>query len=819
MNKAGKLFTRNNETRNLSILELEFITCIIISEIDEINYRDVFHHLENYGIQPELIYKRGYDSFLTEEFIILWKGRISMHDNQIIAFKKTNEFIKNLEKLKSNELDIESEFSENSNYAKIAAHLIFNNKIVEKHQLYGYFKYYTDRNNHIAKLVLGIDDLFDSLEIDKISDIERTNHLFGTMNVYTVRKLRTLSSNFLLLLFFDCYENFISLLESLQRGVREKIMLLIDDTFCNVTEKEKDIIQRRYINDSSITLEEIGAVYNVTRERIRQIEVKAIKKLTINSQLELSIVILYETLRQSNDYLSLCEIEDFFKSKEHSDRFKFICYFYGKIRFNKDSNLFYDNSNDFSVIQNGILSDYRNILKKDEIDKKHEKVLLLNYNDRGTIIVKKGIPKRQLILDIIDEFFDNGYRISSIEDYNKFSCLYMNAYECQINDIPTQRSVTVALENAGYCLIDRGTYKNEKFCALITEELIKQIEEYIIGNPPLVYYKSIYTVFKKELDSLGIVNFFYLKGLLDKRIKTIFKTNRDYINVTSENINSHDIIASYITESAHGTNYGELRSKFPGVSDYVFYSAFYLNKDILTLSAGRLWHSKYLRITPELKTRIKSIIDSLLLSSNINITTSSKIFAKINIFYKDILKKLYMIENSQDFYILIFYMFEGEYSFNRPFISEIGKNDVNYDIILKNYIAKERIFGKKMLDNFCDKMNTRRIDNYLNFMIENSNLFMQITKDSMKLREDLGFSSNEIHSINSIIDTYIKRFQLIDLSSTNVYSIIPKKDGVIWGKYSLLGFIRSFLGDVYDIEYTDKTYDKTNFIIRRMCDE
>ena len=64
-------------------------------------------------------------------------------------------------------------------------------------------------------------------------------------------------------------------------------------------EKEREIIEKRFgINLSqSMTLEEIGQEFDVTRERIRQIESKAIKKLCVKYK---SIVGL-ETLTQSSN--------------------------------------------------------------------------------------------------------------------------------------------------------------------------------------------------------------------------------------------------------------------------------------------------------------------------------------------------------------------------------------------------------------------------------------------------------------------------------------------------------------------------------------
>jgi RNA polymerase sigma-32 factor len=51
------------------------------------------------------------------------------------------------------------------------------------------------------------------------------------------------------------------------------------DAMDNLTPREKDIIQHRYLDDSRSTLADIGENYGVTKERIRQIESRALTKL------------------------------------------------------------------------------------------------------------------------------------------------------------------------------------------------------------------------------------------------------------------------------------------------------------------------------------------------------------------------------------------------------------------------------------------------------------------------------------------------------------------------------------------------------------
>ncbi len=56
-------------------------------------------------------------------------------------------------------------------------------------------------------------------------------------------------------------------------------MSMLQDAMENLNERERHIIQERKLSDEPKTLEELAQVYGVSRERIRQIEVRAFEKL------------------------------------------------------------------------------------------------------------------------------------------------------------------------------------------------------------------------------------------------------------------------------------------------------------------------------------------------------------------------------------------------------------------------------------------------------------------------------------------------------------------------------------------------------------
>jgi RNA polymerase primary sigma factor len=59
--------------------------------------------------------------------------------------------------------------------------------------------------------------------------------------------------------------------------LREKIMDVLD----SLTDRERRVLSLRFglVDGYSRTLEEVGRQFNVTRERIRQIEAKALRKM------------------------------------------------------------------------------------------------------------------------------------------------------------------------------------------------------------------------------------------------------------------------------------------------------------------------------------------------------------------------------------------------------------------------------------------------------------------------------------------------------------------------------------------------------------
>jgi RNA polymerase sigma-32 factor len=67
-----------------------------------------------------------------------------------------------------------------------------------------------------------------------------------------------------------------ALAESEERGIR---MSLLEEAMKELSDRERHILTQRRLKDEPTTLEELAAEYGVSRERVRQIEVRAFEKL------------------------------------------------------------------------------------------------------------------------------------------------------------------------------------------------------------------------------------------------------------------------------------------------------------------------------------------------------------------------------------------------------------------------------------------------------------------------------------------------------------------------------------------------------------
>ena len=69
--------------------------------------------------------------------------------------------------------------------------------------------------------------------------------------------------------------------ESLVADAEERVLHndMLKNAMGELPDREREIIQARFLSDDPITLEKLGERFGVSRERVRQLEARAFKKI------------------------------------------------------------------------------------------------------------------------------------------------------------------------------------------------------------------------------------------------------------------------------------------------------------------------------------------------------------------------------------------------------------------------------------------------------------------------------------------------------------------------------------------------------------
>lgn len=692
-----------------------------------------------------------------------------------------------------------------------------------------YFDYLCNHGKYDLKVDISvnqIDESYDNLPLSIIISNPVILELLFANGINTIKDLKSLSQDSLLVIFSIDFENIINSLEPLKEDFTLTFKDKINSIFMELKDRELQILSYRngLSGNAPMTLEEVGALYDLTRERCRQIEAKATKKIVAKAN-SLKNVLM-------NLFLSLCTLETRCISEEKLAKFvsdsritKYILFLYENceldVVYNRDLKVIYNKTlTSLEDICKEVIDVYDDIITIPEFDclSSFEKsVIQYSYKIyKDLLYVRKGITTKDLIGMTIDELFPDGYRIGSQEDYLKLQETFNLKYGTT-DEFPSDRSIVGFMDRLDYCQIDKGTYKNRNYCIKLTQDLIEEIINFVLLNQPTVFYSSIYEKYKNRLNELGVNNYYYLKGLIDPLFPEDFLTKRNYVTIGSEKLSSYDSILNYMKSFNGEFTLNDLRNKFMGVKDYTFQNVIYneCENNLVALGSHRYIYIDKVVITDDTVKEFKKFIDEVFTLMGTKVISSRKIYARLSLLNKDLLNRLKIVTDSFSTLSLIYHYFKDIYGFNRPLLSLNKDENVNQYVLITNYVAGLESFNSKTIKNYTSKMNIRSLYSYLEFMEEQSDNFVQVNMDTMVSKEKFTITESHLKEIEKMLDLIFNRFDEIDTRKFNGYAMLPKLT-YLWNKYLLVGIVRSYFSKIYEIENTETTYDSTDFIIRRI---
>ncbi len=691
------------------------------------------------------------------------------------------------------------------------------------------FDIITNKNSYIDQIdyLLYKDEKAINVEINDYVLSNKLKSILCQKGVKIVSDLSIFSNTIILVLFSHDIEKILAnIYFHRNTNYFHEICIRINDIFDSQfkDDKTKEIVFKRCgICNEKMTLAAVANEYGVTKERIRQIVAKNIEKIKgkANCFKQESMFLFNVMVGLDKNYLTREQLIDYIKDEYVVDKLFFMCdEFDFPIHFDSIYNVLYD-PNNYNVSE--LIADVELKIGKaigvesiNDYDSFEKSVIKNNYRiaQNELMYVKKGVNTAEIAVDIIDEMFLNGFKLGDDEDFEAVNNAFKSKYKTNC-PIGTKHALNADLIRYDYCYIDRGTVVNRKYVPELAPELIAEINEYLSEANDIVYYQSLFEAFKDKLNEYGVTNRYYLKGLIDNHLSSEFTHQRDYIITGSSYKSPAEFIISEINSYDGIVDLNTIKNEFPGVKDYVFLN--YLSK-----MNGVIW-IKYMQsfillskvnISNEFKNALFDNINYLFKSLNSKVIVCSKLYARMKIMNEELMEEVKIFDTEFAFFSLVSTLLKNEFYFRRPYISCDASIDLSHNSLIVNYINTLPKFNSQILQSYLNKMHLRYVDSYLDFLISNSNNFVQINMDTAVKKELLMLNEITLNAIKNDLNYYINSFGPIDSRKYNDYSNLPRLR-VGWNKYLLVGIIRTFLNDEYIIEYTDSMYNATDFIIRR----
>lgn len=560
--------------------------------------------------------------------------------------------------------------------------------------------------------------------------------------------------------------------------------------------REIAVVRGRYLGDSILQLESIGKKYGCTRERIRQIEQKAAKKLAHPSRKRAELQMM-EVLRHycekdsfatSEELLALFDVNTFgvFADKmlnlmSWSETFQ-VGFFNEGVE--KElilelealpTEFTFADLDDFA----GYISETIDELSKDEV----KFLILRRYNSCGDFIVKGKIKLRAVMSFLMKTYFPDGIDIY-VEDnillLREKAREHFDGFELAEND----RAVRARLQD--FCVpVGRGIWKWDSDECLVNDGLKKDIIDYIESyNAPILPIQAVLDRFKADLLVVEIDNKYHLQGQIKKFLPKGYSINRDYI-FKGDTDSFYTVVEAFVKEANTIVTKNDIIKQFPGITDIVIQQATLYTK-VLNMN-GYYVHLDNLNITDEEMIEFKSSVTECIKDNNIY--HAKNIFSSVKIRNSGLFSRVGIMHYLQ-FYYLLKELFPNDYSYNRPFIAQLGVNVISGEAQVLDRISEKKEVTIAELREITKEIGTI-IDRYIEFVDRNSDSIIFKNHSTIISIDSAGISDASFVRIDEILTDFIKDAEYISLAQFFDYWKLPSIKWA-WNEWSLYSIINKY---------------------------
>ena len=357
------------------------------------------------------------------------------------------------------------------------------------------------------------------------------------------------------------------------------------------------------------TLEEVGALYNVTRERVRQIEKKSVSRFPVKKAE--NILLLISAVRRGGEVLKAQEIMDYcgddgipflylLRNAEGVKHFRYAkpldAFILGNPNLEEEHvHSFVDKLPDW-IYASDLKMHLEQAAKQGLPPELIELQIRTDYHYVESIQAwQRGkLSLRKMSREILPEFDPDGIHVTIHEELQLFREKLYARFGSEIRISEGDHALTAIIADVGM-LRDRGTYVSERD-HILSDDLLERIREYVDqGDNDVYMFSTLYEAFKPELLKAGVDNRYYLQGILKREWDQFYSFSRDCISKSGRSTNIYGTVELFIKNAGRYVLTSEIKEAFPGVTDAVL--NFALAQRRIIACNGKYIHADNLHLT------------------------------------------------------------------------------------------------------------------------------------------------------------------------------------------------------------------------------
>lgn len=561
--------------------------------------------------------------------------------------------------------------------------------------------------------------------------------------------------------------------------------------------RELYVIKNRYLGGKLMTLEEVGEMCNVSRERIRQVENSAVRNMLapkrnkyrrlLNNKLKL--------LSQHKSFITIQELEDIGLQENTAI---FLDKIVGDIIYDRAYNACFFSRASIDGLDRCLQNlpdeftkedlEVYGVLISDELNNAFlpaevNSLICSKFRVYGQYITKSKITLKVVLSFLMQKYFPNGmdiYEDENIEFLRVKAHEEFDGYELAENN----RAIRARLQ--AFCiLVGRGIWMYDANQILISNNLRDSIIDYIQAyKSPVLPIQAILDFFSDELNEVDISNKYSLHGQLKKILPSVYSINRDYV-FKSGCVSFYEIVEAYVKQSTMPVTKRDIQNNFPGITDIVIQQVATATK-VINMN-GYYVHLDNLNISDVEINTLKELVDAEL--SDMEIHHSNSVFSKIKGALSGLFGRIGVTHYLQ-FYYLLREIYPNDYEYNRPFIGALGVEVISGEAQVINIILKQDECSIAMMRQYAREVGTV-IDRYIEFIDRNNDSFIFKNRDFIISTSAAGTDDVNWTGLDAILSDFMQDEQYKLLSEFYNFRELPDLR-CTWNTWLLYSIVRKY---------------------------